>query len=196
MPGFRHRLSRTQQRIYDRSDAVSSIAINASPRLRHAVAMLPGLLQSGVAAHVERAAQVVCEEICTSLGISQVRVRLSGSRPSNTRGELHGLYTAPDGSTTATIKIWMLTAKRGQVVAFKTFLRTLLHEICHHLDYAHLRLDDSFHTPGFYKRESSLFYQIGAAEVAATSADRTAGTAEPTPRRGTGRPPGGGVSRS
>jgi hypothetical protein len=171
MPGFRHRLNRSQQRIYDRSDAVSSIRINASPRLRHAVAMLPGLLQSGVAVQVERAAQVISEEICTSLGISQVRVRVSGSRPSNTRGELHGLYTAREGSTTATIKIWMLTAKRGRVVAFKTFLRTLLHEICHHLDYAHLRLDDSFHTAGFYKRESSLFYQIGAAEVAVESSE-------------------------
>jgi len=49
------------------------------------------------------------------------------------------------------------------VVAFKTNLRTLLHEICHHLDYALLRLADSLHTDGFYKRESSLFYQIGGA---------------------------------
>lgn len=165
MPGFRNRLSRAQQRIYDRSDAVGSIRISASPRLRHAVAMLPGLLQTGVAAEVERAAQVVAEEICEALGISPVRVRVSGTRPSNTRGELHGLYTAHERTGPATIKVWMLTAKRGQVVAFKTFLRTLLHEVCHHLDYAHLHLDDSFHTAGFYKRESSLFYQIGAAEV-------------------------------
>ena len=33
------------------------------------------------------------------------------------------------------ITLWMLTAKRGQVVAYRTFLRTLLHELCHHLDY-------------------------------------------------------------
>jgi uncharacterized damage-inducible protein DinB len=46
------------------------------------------------------------------------------------------------------------------VVAFRTFLRTLLHELCHHLDYQHLRLADSFHTEGFYKRESSLFHQL------------------------------------
>jgi len=29
-----------------------------------------------------------------------------------------------------------------------------------HLDYEHLRLPDSFHTEGFFKRESSLFYQL------------------------------------
>jgi hypothetical protein len=30
----------------------------------------------------------------------------------------------------------------------------------HHLDYDHLKLADSFHTEGFFKRESSLFYQL------------------------------------
>jgi hypothetical protein len=59
-------------------------------------------------------------------------------------------------------------------VAFKTFLRTLLHEICHHLDYALLHLRDSLHTDGFYKRESSLFYQIGAAAVTAAGSVATA----------------------
>ena len=54
----------------------------------------------------------------------------------------------------------MRTAKRSDVVAFKTFLRTLLHELCHHLDYEYLELEDSFHTQGFFKRESSLFHQI------------------------------------
>jgi hypothetical protein len=54
----------------------------------------------------------------------------------------------------------MRTAKQKRVVAFKTFLRTLLHELCHHLDYELLKLPDSFHTDGFYKRESSLFHQL------------------------------------
>jgi DinB superfamily len=48
------------------------------------------------------------------------------------------------------------------VVAFRTYLRTLLHEVGHHLDYALLRLRDSYHTEGFYKRESSLFHQLVA----------------------------------
>ena len=34
----------------------------------------------------------------------------------------------------------MRTAQRAQVVKFKTFLRTLLHELCHHLDYQQLGL--------------------------------------------------------
>ena len=54
----------------------------------------------------------------------------------------------------------MRTARQARVVAFRTFLRTLLHEIGHHLDYTHLKLAESFHTEGFFRRESSLFHQL------------------------------------
>jgi hypothetical protein len=54
----------------------------------------------------------------------------------------------------------MRTVKHRRVVAFRSFLRTLLHELCHHLDYELYKLSDSFHTEGFYKRESSLFHQL------------------------------------
>jgi len=67
------------------------------------------------------------------------------------------------------VTVWMLTAKRGQVVAYRTFLRTLLHELCHHLDYDLLRLRDSLHTQGFYQRESSLFHALDAGRVDAPS---------------------------
>jgi hypothetical protein len=43
-----------------------------------------------------------------------------------------------------------------QVVKFRTFLRTLLHEVAHHLDYELYGLEETFHTEGFYARESSL----------------------------------------
>ncbi|MDH3690664.1 MAG: hypothetical protein OEU36_14540, partial [Gammaproteobacteria bacterium] len=75
-------------------------------------------------------------------------------------GELHGLYEPAEENPLAHITVWMRTAQRRKVVAFRTFLRTLLHEYCHHLDYEHFELEDSFHTEGFYKRESSLFHQL------------------------------------
>jgi hypothetical protein len=174
VPNFRHRLTRAQQRIYDRSNATPSIRLTATPRLRRAVAALPEILAGGDRSRVQRVAQAVADEISGALRVSRVQVRVDGVRPANARGELHGLYTPGGRARTATIKVWMMTAKREQVVAFKTFLRTLLHEICHHLDYVHLRLADSFHTDGFYQRESSLFYQIGAPAAAAAGASRGA----------------------
>lgn len=81
-------------------------------------------------------------------------------RPSDTWGELHGLYEIAEVRRRARITIWMRTARHKKIVAFRTFLRTVLHELCHHLDYELLELDDSFHTEGFFKRESSLFHQL------------------------------------
>ncbi len=54
----------------------------------------------------------------------------------------------------------MRPAKRGQVVAFKTLLRTQIHEICHHLDYELHGLDNTFHTEGYFRRESSILRQL------------------------------------
>jgi hypothetical protein len=50
----------------------------------------------------------------------------------------------------------MRTAQRRDVVKPRTFLRTLMHELGHYLDYALLKLDDSYHSSGFYQRESFL----------------------------------------
>lgn len=165
MPNFRHRLPRARRQVYDQSNATSSIRLQATPNLYRAVHALPEALKTGEPGAVERVAQLIADEIAAALHVPTVKIHVSGQRPSDDRGELHGLYTA--GPTApAAIKLWMVTAKRGKVVAFKTFLRTLLHEICHHLDYVLLGLKDSMHTDGFYQRESSLFYQIGAVSAA------------------------------
>ena len=97
--------------------------------------------------------------LTAALGIPRVRVEVLAARPHRDWGELHGLYTA-EPRRTPRIQLWMRTAKQRRVVAFRTYLRTLLHEVGHHVDYAYLRLEDSFHTEGFYKRESSLFHQL------------------------------------
>jgi hypothetical protein len=36
----------------------------------------------------------------------------------------------------------------------------VLHEMNHHLDFYSLKLPESYHTEGFFKRESSLFKQL------------------------------------
>lgn len=186
MPNFRNRLTRAQQRVYDRSSTIASIPLMATPRLRQAVVALAASLPAADRARIERLSQIIADETVGALRVPRVRVLVSGTRPSNARGELHGLYTGAHGGTPATIKVWMITVKRRQVVAFKTFLRTLLHEICHHLDYVFLRLPDSFHTDGFYKRESSLFYRIGGDAAAVQPA--AGGEPVATVRR---RPPDG-----
>jgi hypothetical protein len=169
VPNFRHRLTRVQQREYDRSNAVSSVPVRVTPRLAKAVALLEWALSHDDRTRTAHVAQVICDELCAALRVRPLRVQVKAERPADGSGELHGLYQS--AGRRDVISIWMLTAKRGQVVAYKTFLRTLVHEMGHHLDYQLLGLRDSFHTDGFFKRESSLVNQLmSAARSAALAA--------------------------
>jgi hypothetical protein len=161
MPNFRHRLTRAQQREYDRSDAIGAVPLRGTPRLARAVLLLEWALAHEDVPRTARVAQVICDELCAALRVASVRVAVQAVRPSNERGELHGLYES--AGRRRVVSVWMFTAKRRQVVRYKTFLRTLVHEVCHHLDYEWLRLAESFHTDGFFKRESSLTHQLLAA---------------------------------
>ena len=59
---------------------------------------------------------------------------------------------------TMLIRAWMKTAVRKQVTSFGTFLSTLCHEFCHHLDYQCFGYRDTWHTRGFYERTAALYH--------------------------------------
>ena len=161
MRNWRARLTPFQQRIYDRSAAIVAVPLISTPQLFDVTNALAEALPAEDLSRVQSLAQVIVNHICAYLNVRTVRVQVHGVRPSNRRGELHGLYTQyAGGSANDSIQVWMRTAKRGQVVAFRTFLRTLLHEVCHHLDYTYFHLRESYHTEGFFQRESSLFRTI------------------------------------
>ena len=160
MADFRRRLTRAQQRQYDQSNAVRPVSVHVSARLHRAVELLEHALARADRPRTQRVAQVICDELCATLRVPPLRVVVKGTRPSKGWGELHGLYVPAEKTQHDQIEVWMVTAKRGQVVAFKTFLRTLLHEVCHHLDYTLFKLEETFHTDGFFRRESSLVNQL------------------------------------
>ena len=110
-------------------------------------------------AATQRATERLIGGLLEMLRLPAVGVEVLAARPHARWGELHGLYTVERGRMPK-IQLWMRTAKQKRVVAFRTYLRTLLHEVGHHVDYTGLRLAESYHTEGFYKRESSLFHQL------------------------------------
>lgn len=155
------RLSRQQQTIYRRSDAVPGIALPGAGGLRPLAGDLAAALAGGERAAVEDAAQRLAHGLARALGVPPVRLRVLAVRPHARWGELHGLYEpGRRAAAPPLITLWMRTARQKRVVAFRTFLRTLLHEVGHHLDYTLLGLGESFHTQGFYQRESHLFHQL------------------------------------
>ncbi|MCZ7655928.1 MAG: NAD(P)H-dependent oxidoreductase [Rhodocyclaceae bacterium] len=155
------RLSAARQRIYDRSDAIERIDLPDAAALRPFIAPAqvrpeggkPGRSRTAVPGHRLRR---------SSASSARRRCALPCWRcaRATTGASCTGLYLPEDEGRQAVIKLWMRTAKNQRVVAFRSFLRTLLHELCHHLDYEHYKLEETFHTEGFYKRESSLFHQL------------------------------------
>jgi hypothetical protein len=85
-------------------------------------------------------------------------IRVLAARPLRTRErrtfELFGDYD-PE---TSVIRVWMRTAVRKEVTSFGTFLSTLCHEFCHHLDFEKFGFVDSWHTRGFYERAAVLYH--------------------------------------
>ena len=157
---YYHRLGKKQKSIYRKSDSIESIVLNHPENIWQSISTLKTALDSEVRNKTEKISHALVNEILCDLKVVTVKTKVLSARPSNNWGELHGLYEPVDGSTKARITVWMRTAKHKKVVAFRSFLRTILHELCHHLDYELLELADSFHTEGFFKRESSLFKQL------------------------------------
>jgi hypothetical protein len=162
-------LSRADRAVYRASDSVTSLPVPAARDLAPAVDRLRDALARDDADGVAVASAELAGRISGALGAPPPAVEVLATRPRTESHELHGLYTQEE--ELAVIRVWMRTARRGHVVAFRTYLRTLLHELCHHLDFNVLGLPRSFHTEGFFKRESSLFHQL-VPRTEGTSAQR------------------------
>ncbi len=153
------RLSVSAKRIYLASDAIREVALPNPEMIQPLLPLLREALAKDDHRAVSAAADALVLGITKLMRVPEVSVVVLAERPRRRGSELHGLYTVAPGKKPQ-IKVWMRTAALGKVVAFKTFLRTLLHEVLHHLDYSHYKLRDSFHTAGFYSRESSLVRQL------------------------------------
>lgn len=157
---YYYNLTKAQQKIYLRSDEIHSIPLPDGQLFAATITNIETALKSEGCDATQVACQKLADQLTECLKIMRVQIQVHESRPSNQAGELHGLYTPDEENNSAGIEIWMRTAQRKQVVAFRTFLRTLLHELCHHFDYEYFKLPETFHTEGFYKRESNLFHRL------------------------------------
>lgn len=156
---YYERLSEPEKAIYRLSDAVAAIRLQEPRTLWRLVERVRGLVPAGNAEEIQYAVQPLCDALARKLGTPPVELQVLEVRPRWPGAELHGLYTRRDGHAPR-IQIWIRTARHQRPVAFRTFLRTLLHELCHHVDVERMGLPISFHTLGFFKRETSLFHQL------------------------------------
>lgn len=160
---YYQRLSPRKRAIYRRSAAIRRLEVPQVETLWPLVDALAAKLEVAKCRAIALAAKRLLAGVTAQLEVAGVDVvRVLEVRPSDAHSELHGLYERDEHGRTR-ITVWMRTAAHARVVAFRTFLRTLLHELCHHLDYELLELADSYHTEGFFARESSLMRQLAPA---------------------------------
>ena len=143
---------------YDRSDRLTALAIPDENRL-HALAFE---IESALSAELKKQVQTACKsflaESAKLFNVRQPEIRVLDARPvrvyESGSSELFGDYH-PD---TALIRVWMRTAVQKRVTSSGTFLSTLCHEFCHHLDIRGLGFPNTFHTRGFYERTAILYH--------------------------------------
>src|SRR5215469_1904503 len=144
LPAFFYRLPPHAQRCYLESDSITRYQFVPDAAAAKSVAGLTRVLAKGNPSDTEHAARAVAAEMCRLAGVPGLAVDVREVRPKNTRGELHGVFypSDPRKRTLPRIVLWMRTAERRELV--------------HYFDYSVLKLDNSFHTHGFFARESFL----------------------------------------
>jgi len=148
------------------SDRLGILDVPQDDRLRVPAESIDSAMRTGKSAPLREA----CAEFLTVASdfyrVPAPLVRVLAARPVRVREgrgaiELFGDYV-PEKTL---IRVWMRTAVRKQVTSFGTFLSTLCHEFCHHLDSQRFGFCDSPHTRGFFARTAALYHHARGAPM-------------------------------
>ena len=143
---------------FDRSDKMTSLPLPGDRRLHELALGIESVLSSESTTQVRDACNAWLEEAAQFFEVPRPTIQVLDARPLRVYetgvSELFGDYQLK----TALIRVWMRTAVQKRVTSSGTFLNTLCHEFCHHLDILRLSFPFSFHTRGFYHRTAVLYH--------------------------------------
>jgi hypothetical protein len=147
------------------SDRLKSIDLPADGRLLGISQAIESAMESGSMGDVRRHSAEFVATVSDFYRVPKSDVQILAARPLRTRRgwrtELFGDYHP----TLMLIRVWMKTAVRREITSFGTFLSTLCHEFCHHLDFQQFKFRDSWHTRGFYERAAILYHHARGTPV-------------------------------
>ena len=140
------------------SDRLTTLALPQNGHLAEIARSIEMAMIDGKTAWVRKRCDELLAALAEFYGVPDCGIRVLAARPLRVRergtSELFGDYS-PD---TMLVRVWMRTAVRKEVTSFGTFLSTLCHEFCHHLDLQKFQFPDSWHTRGFYERAGALYH--------------------------------------
>lgn len=142
------------------SDRMRALEVPANTTMPAVSEAIESAMKSGNGADVRRACAEFLRIAAEFYKVPACDIRVLAARPLRVRRncttELFGDYH-PD---TMMVRVWMCTAVRKEVTSFGTFLSTLCHEFCHHLDFKRFGFRNSWHTRGFYERTALLYHHM------------------------------------
>jgi hypothetical protein len=140
------------------SDRTGTLALPRDEALLQIAQTIESAMTAGSAPGVKSASMKFLNICSDFYEVRNCRLRVLAARPLRVReswtSELFGDYS-PD---TMLIRLWMRTAVKREITSYGTFLSTLCHEFCHHLDFQRFGFSDSWHTRGFYERAAALYH--------------------------------------
>jgi hypothetical protein len=140
------------------SDRIKTLDLPQDRHLFTCAKSIESAMEAGTNADVRRACAEFLAATSGFYRTAPCEVRVLAARPLKVREhwatELFGDYDP----NRMLIRVWMRTAIRKEITSFGTFLSTLCHEFCHHLDFQCFRFADSWHTRGFFERTAALYH--------------------------------------
>lgn len=146
---------KSNDKIYQQSNAIITVALNRFSKAEYAAF----LKADESISERQKLAQKLIDYLCKKFKIASAPVKVVNRAQPHTTNYSGNLRRKTLGTYTPgreIITLYNLTAIKRQVVSVKTMLGVLLHEFMHHYDFAYLKLGNSLHTAGFYKRISDL----------------------------------------
>ncbi len=145
-------------RLFVESDRLNTLPLPADDRLLRLAASIESTMKTGRTREVRQASEEFLAVASDFFQVNRCDLHVLAARPLRVREssttELFGDYHP----RTVVMRVWMKTAVRKEITSFGTFLSTLCHEFCHHLDFHRLKFPDSWHTRGFYERTAALYH--------------------------------------
>src|SRR5579864_2877407 len=143
---------------FTESDRITTLDLPQDRILVTIAKSIESAMKADAGPEVRRACTEFLHVGCRFYKVPDCGIRALAARPLRVREnwttELFGDYS-PE---TMLIRLWMRTAVRKAITSFGTFLSTLCHEFCHHLDFQKFGFKDSWHTRGFYERVAVLYH--------------------------------------
>lgn len=141
-----------------RSDELGALPLPQDARLAVFAARIEAAMKVEQGGDVRHACEDFLSAASQFYRVAPCTIRVLAARPIRVREnwstELFGDYHPK----TMAIRVWMRTAVRKEVTSPGTFLSTLCHEFCHHLDFQKFGFRGSWHTRGFFERTALLYH--------------------------------------